>query len=120
MGDKISAEDDPPYDAPTLRRFYVHDDLTYYSQGYVNQVHHFVDSIVGDAQLRYTGEDGLRCSIHLCQCARSGRRRLSRLTQRTDFQIFRDDETGAMTDEIPNTPPESGRSIWSLVKRRLA
>jgi predicted dehydrogenase len=35
-------------------------DISYYSQGHINQVHHFVDSIIGESALRYAGEDGLR------------------------------------------------------------
>ena len=38
--------------------------ISYYSQGHINQVHHFVDSILNDTQPRYGGPDG----AHAVQC----------------------------------------------------
>lgn len=47
--------------------------ISYYSQGHINQTHHFVDSILGDDQLRYTGEDGLRAVRNTLAAVRSVR-----------------------------------------------
>lgn len=35
-------------------------DVCYYSQGHVNQIHHFVDSVIAGTPPRYGGEDGVR------------------------------------------------------------
>ena len=35
-------------------------DVCYYSQGHINQIHHFVDSVIAGTQPRYSGEDGVR------------------------------------------------------------
>ena len=39
-------------------------DISYYSQGHINQVHHFIDCILHDSQPRYGGKEG----IHAVQC----------------------------------------------------
>ena len=51
-------------------------DISYYSQGHVNQVHHLIDCIVRDAEPRYNGEDGVhtvRCILAAIKSAREGR-----------------------------------------------
>lgn len=51
-------------------------DISYYSQGHVNQVHHLIDSILSDARPRYTGEDGVRavrCTLATIRSARENR-----------------------------------------------
>ena len=50
-------------------------DICYYSQGHINQVHHFVDCILMDVQPRYGGEDGVhavRCTLAAIRSAREG------------------------------------------------
>ena len=39
-------------------------DLSYYSKGHINQISHFIDSILKDSTPRYTGENG----THAVQC----------------------------------------------------
>ena len=39
-------------------------DISYYSQGNVFQVHHFIDSITRNAEPRYSGRNGL----HIIRC----------------------------------------------------
>ena len=51
-------------------------DICYYSQGHINQVHHFIDCIRQNTQPRYTGEDGVhavQCTLATIQSAREGR-----------------------------------------------
>jgi len=51
-------------------------DICYYSQGHVNQVHHFIDCIATDTEPRYGGEDGVhavQCTLAAIQSAQSGR-----------------------------------------------
>ena len=51
-------------------------EISYYSQGHVNQVHHLIDCVIQDVEPRYTGEDGLhavRCSLAAIRSAREGR-----------------------------------------------
>jgi predicted dehydrogenase len=51
-------------------------EISYYSQGHVNQVHHFVDSIVNDTQPRYGGLDGthaVRCTLAAIRSAQESR-----------------------------------------------
>jgi len=51
-------------------------DICYYSQGHINQVHHFVECILQDDQLRYRPEDGVRavqCTLATIRSAREGR-----------------------------------------------
>jgi UDP-N-acetylglucosamine 3-dehydrogenase len=51
-------------------------DISYYSQGHVNQVHHLIDSILGDTKPRYGGEDGVRavrCTLATVRSAREHR-----------------------------------------------
>lgn len=51
-------------------------EISYYSQGHINQVGHLLDSIVGDTQPRYSGEDGVhavRCTLAAIRSAQEGR-----------------------------------------------
>ena len=51
-------------------------EISYYSQGHVNQVHHLIDCVLGDVEPRYTGEDGVhavRCTLAAIRSAREGR-----------------------------------------------
>ena len=51
-------------------------EISYYSQGHVNQVHHLIDCVLGDIEPRYTGEDGVRavrCTLAAIRSAREGR-----------------------------------------------
>jgi predicted dehydrogenase len=51
-------------------------DICYYSQGHVNQVHHLIDCILGGAQPRYDGEDGVhavRCTLATIRSAQESR-----------------------------------------------
>ena len=51
-------------------------DISYYSQGHINQVHHFVDCALEDAEPRYGGEQGVHavaCSLAAILSAREGR-----------------------------------------------
>lgn len=51
-------------------------DVSYYSQGHIAQVHHFLDCIAADLQPRYSGRDGVhavRCTLASIQSAREGR-----------------------------------------------
>jgi predicted dehydrogenase len=50
--------------------------ISYYSQGHVNQVHHFVDCALAGTEPRYGGEDGVRavrCTLAAIRSAREGR-----------------------------------------------
>ncbi len=42
-------------------------EISYYSQGHINQVHHLIDCIQRDLEPRYTGEDG----VHAVKCTLS-------------------------------------------------
>ena len=49
--------------------------ISYYSQGHIHQVHHFIDAVVRDEEPRYTGEDGVRavqCTLAAVRSAREG------------------------------------------------
>ena len=51
-------------------------DISYYSQGHINQVHHFVDCAMGDNAPRYGGRDGVHavaCSLATVLSAREQR-----------------------------------------------
>lgn len=51
-------------------------EISYYSQGHVNQVGHLLDCIAADTQPRYTGEDGVhavRCTLAAIRSAQEGR-----------------------------------------------
>ena len=51
-------------------------EISYYSQGHVNQVHHFIDCIFEDSEPRYGGEEGVRavrCTLATIQSAREER-----------------------------------------------
>ena len=51
-------------------------DISYYSQGHVHQIHHFIDTIVQEKEERYSGEDGVRavqCTLATIRSAREGR-----------------------------------------------
>jgi predicted dehydrogenase len=51
-------------------------EIGYYGKGHANQVRHFIDSIVGDTDPRYDGDDGVRavrCSLAAVRSAREGR-----------------------------------------------
>ena len=51
-------------------------DISYYSQGHINQVRHLIDCIVGDTESRYDGEDGIhavRCTLAAIMSAKEGR-----------------------------------------------
>jgi predicted dehydrogenase len=50
--------------------------VAYYSQGHINQVHHFVDCVVNGTQSRYGGEDGVRavrCTLATIRSAQESR-----------------------------------------------
>lgn len=51
-------------------------DISYYSQGHVNQVQHLVDCILADREPRYSGEDGMhavQCTLATIRSAEEGR-----------------------------------------------
>ncbi len=51
-------------------------DISYYSQGHINQVHHLIDCILADCTPRYSGEEGLhavRCTLAAIRSARESR-----------------------------------------------
>lgn len=51
-------------------------EISYYSQGHINQVHHFIDCIQQNNEPRYNGEDGVRavrCVLATIRSAREGR-----------------------------------------------
>jgi predicted dehydrogenase len=51
-------------------------EISYYSQGHIAQVHHLIESILQEAEPRYTGEDGVhavRCTLATIASARQGR-----------------------------------------------
>lgn len=51
-------------------------DISYYSEGHINQVHHFVDSITGDSDPRYGALDGVRavrCTLATIRSAQEHR-----------------------------------------------
>lgn len=51
-------------------------EISYYSQGHVNQVRHLLDSILQDTQPRYSGQDGVhavRCTLAAIRSAQEGR-----------------------------------------------
>jgi predicted dehydrogenase len=51
-------------------------EISYYSQGHINQVGHLLDSIVQDTQPRYTAADGVhavRCTLAAIRSAQEGR-----------------------------------------------
>ena len=51
-------------------------DISYYSQGHINQVHHFIDAVVGDREPDYGGEEGVhavRCTLAVIRSAELGR-----------------------------------------------
>ena len=51
-------------------------DICYYSQGHINQVHHFIDCILDNQTPRYRGEDGVhavQCTLAAIRSAKKGR-----------------------------------------------
>ncbi len=51
-------------------------DISYYSQGHVRQIHHFLDCLVNDRKPRYPGEKGVRavqCTLATIRSARENR-----------------------------------------------
>jgi predicted dehydrogenase len=51
-------------------------DISYYSQGHINQIHHFVDCVLHDKPPRYRGEDGVhavQCTLAAIRSAKEGR-----------------------------------------------
>ena len=51
-------------------------EISYYSQGHINQTQHFIDCIINDETPRYTGEDGVqavRCTLATIYSAKMGR-----------------------------------------------
>jgi predicted dehydrogenase len=51
-------------------------DISYYSRGHIEQVHHLLDCIVGDREPRYCGEDGVhavRCTLATIVSGQEGR-----------------------------------------------
>jgi predicted dehydrogenase len=70
-------------------------DISYYSQGHINQVHHLIDSIVNDEPPRYTGKDGVRavqCTLATICSAREGRPvRVSEVDP--DYTAYRQDRS---------------------------
>lgn len=51
-------------------------DISYYSRGHINQVHHLLDCIVGDRETDYGGEEGIsavRCTLAAIRSAQLGR-----------------------------------------------
>ncbi len=50
--------------------------ISYYSQGHINQIHHFIDCILEDKTPRYRGEDGVQtvqCTFATISSAKEGR-----------------------------------------------
>ena len=50
-------------------------DICYYSRGHINQVHHFIDCILGASEPLYNGEEGVhavRCALAAIRSARTG------------------------------------------------
>ena len=51
-------------------------DISYYSQGHINQVHHLIDCVVGDREPDYGSEEGVhavRCTLAVIRSAELGR-----------------------------------------------
>ncbi|UCF97383.1 MAG: Gfo/Idh/MocA family oxidoreductase [Spirochaetaceae bacterium] len=51
-------------------------EISYYSQGHIRQIHHFLDCLVNDREPRYTGENGVRvvqCTLAAIRSARENR-----------------------------------------------
>ena len=51
-------------------------DISYYSQGHIQQVHHLIDCVLEDRKPRYTGEDGVhavQCTLATIRSAQEGR-----------------------------------------------
>ena len=51
-------------------------EISYYGQGHMNQVHHFVDSIIAGTDTRFAGEAGIhavQCTLAVIRSAREGR-----------------------------------------------
>lgn len=51
-------------------------EISYYSQGHIHQIHHFLDSLVEDREPRYPGEKGVRavqCTLAAIRSAREHR-----------------------------------------------
>jgi len=51
-------------------------EISYYCQGHINQVHHFIDCILEDREPRYAGEHGVRavqCTLAAIRSAKEGR-----------------------------------------------
>ncbi|MDE0430700.1 MAG: Gfo/Idh/MocA family oxidoreductase [Caldilineaceae bacterium] len=51
-------------------------EISYYGKGHVNQVHHLIDAIRQNSQVRYGGEDGVRavrCTLAAIRSAQEGR-----------------------------------------------
>ena len=50
-------------------------ELSYYSQGHINQIHHFLHCIAEDKKPRYSGERGVlavRCTLATIRSAQTG------------------------------------------------
>ena len=51
-------------------------EISYYGRGHINQVQHFVDSVLNGTNPRYSAEDGIRsvrCTLAAIRSAREGR-----------------------------------------------
>jgi predicted dehydrogenase len=71
-------------------------EISYYGQGHINQVRHFVDCVANDARPRYGGEDGahaVQCTLATIRSAEE--RRPVRLEEiEPDYSAYQERSTG--------------------------